>query len=172
MIGQGTDLVVPLAPAHVWCVASLRQPDGRSFVPNLPTEEIFTAPRADGAAGVVRVARPVAYGGGLIVGAELEFQKGRVVRARAQAGEELLQRVLTTDDGAARLGEVALVPRPRPALLRDGVCFQQTLLDENALPHIALGEAYPFCVGRAGSGTINHSLVHLDLPIEAEVRVE
>lgn len=167
-VGEGTDLRIELAPAPVWCTANLRRRDGRTFVANLPTEEIFTAPDRAGANGCVRIARPVAYGGGIIEGAELEFAGGRVVKARATAGEDLLRRLLATDDGAARLGEVALVPRPLPALTRAHTCFRHTLLDENALPHIALGEGYPFTVGPAGAAALNHSLVHLDLPMAAE----
>jgi aminopeptidase len=170
-VGPGTDLTVELAPAHVWCTAVLRCPDGLPFVANLPTEEIFTAPHRDGVNGVVRIARPVPYGGGAIVDAELEFRGGEVVRARAGAGGELLDLLLATDAGASRLGEVALVPRPLAALTRDGVCFQLPLFDENALPHIALGETYPFSVSRAGAAVVNHSLVHVDLPIEASVEL-
>lgn len=170
-IGEGTDLTVALAPGHIWCTAGLRMSDGRTFVANLPTEEIFTAPHRDSATGIVRVARPLAYGGGVIEGAELEFRRGEVVRARASFGDDLLQRLLMTDRGASRLGEVALVPRSQPALTRDGACFHHTLLDENAFDHIALGEAYPFTVGAAGVAVLNRSLVHLDLPIAAKVEM-
>jgi len=168
--GAGTDLVVAPAPGNVWCTASLRTPDGRPFVANLPTAEVFTAPDCDSAEGIVRVDRPVAYGGGVFAGAELEFRRGRVVRARAARGEDLLHRLLATDEGASRLGEIALVPRRLPGLAADGTCFQLTLLDENALDHIALGEGYPFTV-RASSraAALNHSLIHVDLPLAAKV---
>ncbi len=169
--GDGTDLRVGTAPAHRWCTARLQTPDGRPFVANLPTEEIFTAPDRNSAEGIVRLARPVAYGGGVVAGVELEFHRGRVVRARAQAGEDLLRRILRTDSGADRLGEIALVPDPRPALTSSRQCFHHPLLDENAFDHIALGEAYPFTVGAAGVGALNHSLLHLDLPVAARVEV-
>jgi aminopeptidase len=168
-VGEGTDLVVAPARAHRWCTARLRTPDGRPFVANLPTEEIFTAPDRDSAEGFVRVARPVPYGGGEIAAMELEFRRGRVVQARARVGSELLQRLLATDRGAARLGEIAVVPVRRAELAAKERCFQQVLLDENAFDHIALGEAYPFSVGPGGAASLNHSLIHLDLPIDAQV---
>jgi aminopeptidase len=94
------------------------------------------------------------------------------VRAAARTGDDLLQRVLRTDRGAARLGEVALVPRVNPALAEGDRCFFLPLLDENALPHIALGVAYPFTVRRSGSRAVNHSILHLDLPLAATATME
>jgi aminopeptidase len=161
--------MVATARAHRWCTAQLRTPDGRPFVANLPTEEVFTAPDRDSAEGTVRIARPVAYGGGEIAGMELEFRRGRVVQARARVGADLLRRLLATDRGAARLGEIALVPVRRPELASNTTCFHQVLLDENAFDHVALGEAYPFCVAPGGVAAINRSLIHVDLPIDARV---
>lgn len=169
--GEGTDLTVRLAPGHRWCTAALRSEHNIPFVANLPTEEVFTAPQRRSAEGVVRVARPIAYGGALIDGIELEFRAGLVVRARARVGQELLWRVLKTDDGSARLGEVALIMDARSPLATSGMWFHHTLLDENALPHLALGDAYPFCVDDEADAGVNHSLVHVDLPVEAEVEV-
>jgi aminopeptidase len=169
--GPGTNLVVGLARGHRWCTAALRSRAGVPFVANLPTEEVFTAPDRGTAEGVVRVARPIAYGGAVIDGIELEFHEGEVVRARARAGQELLWRVLKTDGGSARLGEVALIMDRDSPLTRAGTWFHHTLLDENSLPHIALGEGYPFSVHDAHEPGLNHSLVHIDLPIEAEIDV-
>lgn len=169
--GPGTNLTVQLARGHRWCTAALRSRDGVPFVANIPTEEVFTAPDRGSAQGVVRVARPIAYGGAIIDGIELEFAGGEVMRARARTGQELLWRVLKTDDGAARLGEVALILDSHGPLARSGTWFHHTLLDENALPHIALGDGYPFSVHDASEPGLNHSLIHVDLPIEAEVDV-
>ena len=167
--GPGTDLAVHLARGHVWCTAALRSHAGVPFVANLPTEEVFTAPDRYSAEGYVRVARPVSYGGSVIDGIELEFRQGEVVRARARVGQELLWRVLKTDSGSDRLGEAALIVDSAGPLARSGAWFHHTLLDENSLPHIALGDGYPFSVHDASEPGLNHSLVHVDLPIEAEV---
>ena len=166
--GPGTELRLALAPGHLWCAATLHTPQGIEFTPNLPTEEVFTAPAADSAEGTLRVARPVNYGGTALTEVELEFHGGRVVKARARTGGDLLQRLLATDRGASRLGEVALVPERTP-LARSGVCFFQPLLDENALDHVALGDAYSFTCHEGGRAALNQSLLHLDLPIDATV---
>jgi aminopeptidase len=162
--GGGTDLTVTLPPGHVWCTACLTTRAGLSFVANLPTEEVFTAPHKDSAEGTAHISRPVNYGGTLIDGIQLEFKHGRVVRARARTGEDLLRRLLETDDGAARLGEVALVPW-ETTLGRSGRLFFNPLMDENATSHIALGEAYPFCLDSTDPGPLNRSLIHVDLPL-------
>ena len=166
--GAGTDLTVKLPPEHVWCTACLETKSGVPFVANLPTEEVFTAPDRDSATGTVRVARPVSYGGAVIDGIELEFARGRVVRTVAHTGGELLQRLLATDDGAACLGEVALVPQVPPHG-RTTRHFFHPLLDENAASHLALGQAYGFTSRDPHSLSLNQSLIHVDLPLEAAV---
>lgn len=167
--GEGTDLTVTLPAEHTWCTAQLATRAGVPFVANLPTEEVFTAPEPDSAAGPLRVARPVLHGGAVIDGIELEFARGEVIAARARRGGDLLARLLDTDDGARRLGEVALVAGP-PAWAAGAPLFRHVLLDENAAPHVALGEAYAFCApGRRRP--LNRSLLHLDLPIAADVEV-
>jgi aminopeptidase len=166
--GEGTDLTVSLPPAHVWCTAQLTTKSGVPFVANLPTEEIFTAPHRDSAAGTVRVSRPVSYSGAVISGIELEFKRGRVVAAAAQTGADLLARLLDTDEGASRLGEVAIVPE-QTSLGRADRLFYQALLDENAQSHVALGEAYSFCQRPPDPAALNRSLVHVDLPFDASV---
>ena len=182
-LGTGTDLSVTLPPEHVWCTARLTTAAGVPFVANLPTEEIFTLPHKDSATGSVRVAGPVSYGGAVIEGIELEFKRGRVERARARTGHELLARLLETDEGAARLGEVALVETPPPwasPTTAPGPAidvrpanrfFRHPLLDENAAHHIALGEAYGFCLRSPNPRAMNRSLVHLDLPVDATIQL-
>ncbi len=165
--GPGTALTLALPAAPRWCTALLTTCDGRRFAPNLPTEEVFTAPHRDSAEGWLRVARPVGHGGAVIEGIELEFRGGLVVRAHARRGADLLERVLAADRGAARLGEVALVDEATP-VARSGRCFRHALLDENAMNHVALGDAYAFTAGANAAGVLNRSVLHLDLPVDAE----
>lgn len=164
LVGGGTDLTVGLPPEHRWCTACLATQSGHPFVANLPTEEIFTAPHRDSARGMVRVSRPINYAGTVIDGIELEFRRGRVVTASARQGGDHLQRLLETDEGAARLGEIALVPG-ETALGRTGRLFFNPLLDENATSHVALGEAYAFCLRHPNPSALNRSLIHVDLPV-------
>jgi aminopeptidase len=170
--GDGCDLTLELPARHHWCTAQLTTRGGVSFVVNLPTEEVFTAPDRHSARGVVRLTRPVVHGGETIEGIELEFRDGRVMRATAQRGGELLQRLLATDDGAARLGEVSLLASDLGDSSRGDwqtarTVFHHPLLDENAAPHIALGEAYPFCHRGWWKRSVNRSLIHVDLPLAA-----
>lgn len=165
--GPGTDLTVGLPRGHVWCTARQRTSRGIDYCVNVPTEEIFTAPDRTEAEGRVRVARPISAGGVMIEGIELEFRRGEVVRATAKSGAEFLRRLLDTDEGSARLGEVALV-EPRPAWGRDRH-FCNALLDENTTPHVALGESYPSCNDSLWPRAINRSLIHVDLPLDATV---
>ncbi len=170
--GPGTDLRVGLADGHRWEGASATAPSGASFVPNMPTEEVFTAPHRARVEGVVRASRPLVNGGTVIDDFELRFEAGAVVQARAGRGEAALRRILDTDEGASRLGEVALVPDSSP-IGRAGVLFWETLFDENAASHIALGKAYPVSVrGGAELGEedaraagLNDSLTHVDFMI-------
>jgi aminopeptidase len=166
--GEGTDLTVALPKGHVWCTAQLATKGGLPFVANLPTEEIFTAPHRDSAAGTVMVSRPINYSGAVIEGIELEFKRGRVVAASARTGADLLARLLDTDEGAGRLGEVAIVPE-QTSLGRAHRLFHHPLLDENAQSHVALGEAYRFCQQPPDDSALNRSLVHVDLPFAASV---
>ncbi len=169
-VGPGTDLTLALPRSHRWCTAQLTTKAGIPFVANLPTEEIFTAPHKNSAHGRVRVARPVLHGGGLIEGIELEFQDGCVVQARASTGQDLLQHLLASDQGASRIGEVAVLTEPS-ALAESQRLFQHTLLDENSSPHIALGDAYRFCSRALLPLALNSSQIHLDLPLDAEVEL-
>jgi aminopeptidase len=173
MRGPGSDLTLTLPNGHAWCTAGLVTLSGLPFAANLPTEEVFTLPHLASAEGQVRVARPIAPGGSIIDGIELEFRAGRVVRATARTGAGLLRRLLETDEGALRLGEVAWVPNVT-SIARTGRFFRHTLLDENALSHVALGAAYLFTL-REGlvqsprqltARGFNQSLLHIDLPLD------
>ena len=170
--GPGTDLTVGLADGHVWKGGLSTTGEGQDFVANLPTEEVFTAPHRERVDGTVRAAVPLAYGGRLIDRFTLRFEAGRVVDAHAETGQEVLDRLLATDDGARSLGEVALVSVDSP-IHRSGLLFYNTLFDENAASHVALGEAYRFSVeggtrmsdDEASAAGLNDSLAHVDFMI-------
>jgi aminopeptidase len=164
--GPGTDISASLPVGHRWCTASLVTAAGSVFLPNIPTEEVFTAPIASSVEGKLRVARPVRWGGALMVGVEFEFRGGRVVRARAERGADALASLLATDPGAACLGEIAIVPGISPAGLVDRP-FGHVLLDENSSTHVALGDAYSFCAEEGAAG-LNRSMIHVDMPVAAE----
>ncbi|HWA27296.1 MAG TPA: aminopeptidase [Lacunisphaera sp.] len=169
-LGPGTDLTLELPRSHVWCTAQLTTKAGVPFVANLPTEEIFTAPHKSSARGTVRVARPIVHGGKVIDGIQLEFRDGQVVGASARRGDDDLRQLFATDDGARGVGEVAVVPHP-PAWSAKARLFHHTLLDENAAPHIALGDAYRFCSRALVPLALNRSQIHVDLPLDAEVEL-
>jgi aminopeptidase len=145
---------------------------GIAFAPNLPTEEVFTIPHRDRVDGTVRSTKPLSYGGTLIEGFSLRFAEGRVVEVQAERGEAVLRRLVQMDEGAARLGELALVPHTSP-VAQTGVLFYNTLFDENAASHVALGAAYKFTL-RGGEGMSeeafgmaggNRSATHVDFMI-------
>lgn len=168
----GTDLTVGLPDGHVWKSAQSSSDAGVRFTPNLPTEEVFTLPHKDRVEGVVTASRPLSYGGKLIENFRLTFEGGRVVDLAADTGEDTLRRLIETDEGAARLGEFALVPHGSP-ISQSGLLFFNTLFDENAASHVALGGAYRFSLDggknmseeafRAAGG--NTSLTHVDFMI-------
>lgn len=170
--GLGTDLTVRLVRNHVWFGGGDVLPSGRSFVANMPTEEVYTAPQRDGVDGLVRASMPLAHDGDLVEGLWLRFERGVAVEWGADSGEAVLKTILDTDDGARRLGEVALVPADSP-ISRMGILFYESLFDENAACHLALGKAYPVCV-RGGDTMppeaqkatgLNDSLEHVDFMI-------
>ena len=167
--GPGTDLTVGLADDHVWQGGASIAGNGITCNPNIPTEEVFTTPHKDRVEGVVRSTKPLSYQGTLIQDISVRFEGGRIVEAAARTGEEILRKVLETDEGARRLGEVALVPNSSP-ISRSGILFYNTLFDENAACHIALGQSYAKCI-RDGVGMdeaalaakgANKSLIHID----------
>jgi aminopeptidase len=168
----GTDLVVELPEGHIWAGGSELTAGGVPFVANLPTEEIYTLPKRDGINGVVVAAKPLNYHGNLIEDFRFTFKAGRVVDYKAGRGQKILQELLATDEGADFLGEVALVPYDSP-ISRSGLLFYNTLFDENASCHLALGKAYPTCLkGGADMDSVtllqhgvNDSLVHEDFMV-------
>ncbi len=167
--GPGTDLRVGLADGHLWLGGASTARNGAVCNPNIPTEEVFTTPHALRVDGTARSTKPLSYGGTLIEEISVRFEAGRITDATARAGGEVLGRVLDTDDGARRLGEVALVPHSSP-ISASGLLFLNTLFDENAASHIALGQAYKTCVeggetmGEAelDAAGANRSLIHID----------
>jgi aminopeptidase len=170
--GPGTDLTIGLATGHLWVSGRSSSASGITFAPNLPTEEVFTMPDKDRVEGVVRSTKPLSYGGTLIDGFGMRFEQGRIVSVSAEQGQSMLQQLVDTDEGAARLGEVALVPHSSP-VAQSGVLFYNTLFDENAASHVAIGSAYRFTLAggegmtpeefeRAGG---NRSATHVDFMI-------
>jgi aminopeptidase len=178
--GPGTDLRVGLADDHEWQGGATTAKNGRVCNANIPTEEVFTTPHKDRVDGVATSTKPLSYQGTLIEGISVRFAEGRIVEAAAKRGEAVLRKVLETDDGARRLGEVALVPYSSP-ISRSGLLFYNTLFDENAASHIALGQAYSKCFRNGAALSedelaargANRSLIHIDWMIgSAEVDVD
>ena len=165
----GTDLKVGLADQHLWAGGGTTAGNGVYCQPNIPTEECFTTPHKDRVDGVVRASKPLSHQGSLIENISVRFEGGRIVEAHASAGEDVLNRLIATDEGARRLGEVALVPHSSP-IAQSGILFWNTLFDENAASHIALGQAYSTClIGGEKMGEeqlaslgANSSLIHVD----------
>ncbi len=168
----GTDLTIRLPEGHIWAGGAEETQSGRVFVANLPTEEIYTLPHRDGVDGVVAATKPLVFQGNLITGIRLRFEAGKVVSFEAKQGKAHLAKLIETDEGSARLGEVALVPYDSP-ISKSGILFFNTLFDENASCHLALGKAYPTCLkGGADMDTrtlisqgVNDSLLHEDFMV-------
>jgi aminopeptidase len=170
--GPGTDLTLGLPEGHIWVSGQSTSRNGILFAPNLPTEEVFTMAHRTRVDGVVRSSKPLSYGGTLIEDFTLTFAAGHVVELQAARGEQMLRQLVETDEGAGRLGEVALVPHSSP-IAQSGLLFYNTLFDENAASHVALGAAYPFTMAggeemnadafEAAGG--NRSNVHVDFMI-------
>lgn len=142
--GPGTDLTIGLADGHEWQGGASTAKNGVTCNANIPTEEVFTTPHARRVSGQVVSTKPLSHQGTLIDGIAVRFEAGRIVEAKASRGEEVLSKLLDTDEGARRLGEVALVPHSSP-ISRSGILFYNTLFDENASCHIALGQCYSKC---------------------------
>jgi len=171
--GEGTDLRVGLLPSSTWTGGAMETVDGIEHMANLPTEEVFTAPDPERVDGEVRATKPLVLGGTTIEGLRVRFEGGRAVRIDADSGGEVLEAMTRRDAGAARLGEVALVDREGRIGPLDTV-FYDTLLDENAASHIALGAAYELTVGDpADVERLNRSDIHIDFMIGApEIEVD
>jgi aminopeptidase len=164
-----TDLTVGLADQHLWAGGGTTAGNGVYCQPNIPTEECFTTPHKDRIDGHVAASKPLSHQGTLIENIRCKFENGVIVEATATAGEDALNKLISTDDGARRLGEVALVPHNSP-IAQSGILFWNTLFDENAASHIALGQAYSTCLidGEKMSNEdlanlgANESLIHVD----------
>ncbi|MEG0256601.1 MAG: aminopeptidase [Vagococcus sp.] len=139
----GTDLTVGLPKNHVWDSARSINATGEEFMANMPTEEVFTAPDCRVADGYVTSTKPLSYGGTTLIDMTFHFENGEIVKAEAKEGEEVLNHLINMDPGSKRLGEVALVPDPSP-ISQSGITFYNTLFDENASNHLAIGNGYAF----------------------------
>ncbi len=178
--GPGTDLTVGLADDHMWAGGGGTGSNGIFCNANIPTEECFTTPHKDRVDGFVSASKPLSHQGMLIENIRCRFEGGRIVEANASAGQDALRKLIAVDEGASRLGEVALVPHGSP-IAQSGLLFWNTLFDENAASHIALGQAYATCIRRgehmeeealAAKGA-NSSLIHVDWMIgSGEVDVD
>jgi len=173
--GPGMDLTIGLADGHEWEGGASTAKNGITCNANIPTEEVFTTPHCRRVSGHVVSSKPLSYQGTLIDNIAVKFEDGRIVEARASRGEEVLNKVLDTDEGARRLGEVALVPHSSP-ISQSGLLFYNTLFDENAASHIALGQCYSKCfidgttltpeqIAAQGG---NKSLIHIDWMIGSD----
>ncbi|MGA8108069.1 MAG: aminopeptidase, partial [Acidobacteriaceae bacterium] len=165
----GTDLKVGLADDHLWLGGGTTAGNGNYCIPNMPTEEVFTTPHKDRVDGTVTSTKPLSHQGTLIEGIRVRFEGGKIVEAHASKGEAVLEKLIDTDEGARRLGEVSLVPASSP-IAASGLLFLNTLFDENAACHIALGQAYSSCLKDGDKLTpeelkakgANDSLIHVD----------
>ncbi|WP_121661254.1 aminopeptidase [Metabacillus litoralis] len=169
---KGTDLTIELHPTHTWVGAGSENEKGNFFMANMPTEEVFTVPLRNGVNGVVQSTKPLSYSGNLIDNFSLTFEDGRIVSVKAEKGEAVLKQLVETDEGSHYLGEIALVAHDSP-ISQSGILFYNTLFDENASNHLAIGNGYAFCVegGKKMSREelekvgVNSSLTHVDFMI-------
>jgi aminopeptidase len=171
----GTDLTIELPKTHIWVGAGSTNENGFDFMANMPTEEVFTVPLKTGVNGTVASTKPLSYGGNIIDNFSITFENGKIVDFKAEEGEDILKRLVETDEGSHYLGEVALVPVDSP-ISQSNVLFFNTLFDENASNHLAIGSAYAFCIegGKKMSSDeqkengLNQSLTHVDFMIGSE----
>ena len=169
---NGTDLTVEMIPEAVWCGGRETSLQGIAFNPNIPSEECFISPKKGCAEGIVYATKPLSYQGQLIENFSIRFENGRAVEARAERGEELLNTMLSMDEGAAYLGECALVPQRSP-IAESGLLFYNTLFDENAACHLALGFGFADTISDFRNRTleecralgVNDSMLHVDFMI-------
>ncbi|MEN1758984.1 aminopeptidase [Anoxynatronum sibiricum] len=168
----GTDLTITLPERHIWTGGAEVSQQGVDFIANMPTEEVFTLPHRQGVDGLVVSSMPLQYNGNLIENFSITFKQGKIVDFTAEKGYETLKGLIETDEGSRYLGEVALVPHNSP-ISNTGILFYNTLFDENASCHLAIGKAYPVCL-KGGTemskeeqrkAGINDSLVHEDFMI-------
>lgn len=172
---RGTDLTVVLPKKHIWQGGTEETTSHIPFNANIPTEEVYTAPLSIGTSGVVYNTKPLVYNGNIIDNFSLTFCDGRITHMQAEKGESILKQLIEVDDGASCLGEAALIPYHSPISLSN-VLFYETLFDENASCHLALGKAYPTCLVNGSelnenelkSAGINDSMIHIDFMIGSE----
>ena len=172
---NGTDFTVDMIPEGIFCGGSEFTLGGEEFNPNIPSEEIFTSPKAGCAEGLVVASLPLSYRGELIENFSVRFEGGKVVEVKAEKGEDLLKQMVSMDEGAAMLGECALVPYTSP-IRESGITFYETLFDENAACHLALGRGFTNCVKDYDKYTLeelhdmglNESMIHVDFMIGTE----
>lgn len=165
----GTNLKVNLPKNHIWCSGKDITKGGVPFVANIPTEEVFSMPHKYGVDGIVYASKPLNYGGTLIENFSLVFKNGEIIGFHAEKGEEALKSLIMTDKGSKYLGEIALVPFDSP-ISNSNILFYNTLFDENASCHLAIGQAYPSCIENGDSFDskkmeevgMNDSLTHVD----------
>lgn len=168
----GTDLTVELPPQHLWLAANSTNAEGTPYVANMPTEEVYTLPKRDGVNGTLQSTMPLAYAGVVIEGLTLRFEQGRIVDFSAASGYDVVKGLIDTDEGTHFLGEIALVPVDSP-ISKLNTLFYNTLFDENASCHIAIGEAYSTCLAGGKFMTreqlmeagANDSLEHVDFMV-------
>lgn len=170
-----TDLEVALPKGHLWCGAGSVNEKGHTFMANMPTEEVFTVPEKHGVNGYVSSTKPLSYGGNIIDDFKITFENGKIVDVTAAEGETVLKELVATDEGSHFLGEVALVPHQSP-ISNSNILFYNTLFDENASNHFAIGSAYAFCIegGKTMSQEellehgLNQSITHVDFMVGSE----
>ncbi|SFL63363.1 aminopeptidase [Salibacterium qingdaonense] len=176
----GTDLTVKLPEGHIWVGGGGPNTDGVHFIANMPTEEVFTVPEKTGVNGHVTNTKPLNYGGNIIDDFTIHFKDGRITDYSAGEGEETLKNLIETDEGSHFLGEAALVPHSSP-ISQSGDLFYNTLFDENASNHLAIGSAYAFCLENGADMTkeekekhgLNSSITHVDFMIgSAEMDID
>lgn len=163
---NGTDLTIELPKGHIWLAAAEKSRKGVDFVANMPTEEVFTLPKRDGVNGIVYSTKPLVYLGNVIYDFFLEFKDGEVVNYDAKEGKDVLKALLESDEGSRRLGEVALVPFDSP-ISNSNILFYNTLYDENASCHLALGKAYPTTI-HGGDGASEDELKKIGVNVSVE----
>lgn len=170
--GPGTDLTIGLPERHIWGSARFKSQSGIDFIGNIPTEEIFTIPHCRQIDGTIHSTRPLTYGGSLIEDFSLTYEKGRAIKVAARIGENVLKDLIATDEGSASLGEVSLVPESSP-ISQSKILFYNTLFDENAACHLAIGDSFRFALPGGPAMTAeqfqeaggNHSNVHVDIMV-------
>lgn len=176
----GTDLTIELPEKHLWVGAGSTNEKGHSFMANMPTEEVFTVPQRNGVDGYVSSTKPLSYGGNIIDNFKITFEQGRIVKVEAAQGQAILEQLVESDEGSHYLGEVALVPHFSP-ISESNILFLNTLFDENASNHLAIGSGYAFNVEGGKTMTpeelaaagVNASITHVDFMIgSAEMDID